>query len=478
MGEPAVRGPAAGRAETVPVDFAGDRSGQAPLTWGQRAIWNAMCRAAPNDVYYNIARLLRLDDRGRPVGLPQVTAGVAALLARHESLRTRLRAPGGAPYQEVARRGRLELTVVDAPDREQAPRAAGDLLARLAGTRFDYEGEWPLRVGVVRCGEQVTHVAVAVCHLSSDGQGAEVLVRDLRLLIRRGSAGRPPATAPLDLAREQHGPSGRRRSAAALARWEHFYRTIPPSMFPHPVAPPRRPAFWTGRLRSAALAQATGVLAAAHRVSSTTVLLAGASALLAADGGHPVAAVMPIVGNRTADAHRDLVAMLSQDSMFLLGLAECGPGARFTDLLPAAWRAAMAGYRASAYDPVAWEELRERVGRERGTEVHPYCCFNDQRFFERPAPEGPPPGAAALREAQRRTVFDFPETQDRLSCRYCVHVHEDADGLVVWLTAHTAYLPPAGIRAHLEALENLLVASACGDSPRLAELPGLLRREM
>lgn len=32
------------------------------------------------------------------------------------------------------------------------------------------------------------------------------------------------------------------------------------------------------------------------------------------------------------------------------------------------------------------------------------------------------------------------------------------------------------IRAHLEALEELITAAACGSSPLLADLPGLLGR--
>lgn len=45
---------------TVRVPFTGDRAGTAPLTWGQRAIWNAILRTAPNDIYFNIGRLLPL----------------------------------------------------------------------------------------------------------------------------------------------------------------------------------------------------------------------------------------------------------------------------------------------------------------------------------------------------------------------------------------------------------------------------------
>ncbi|WP_405455324.1 condensation domain-containing protein [Streptomyces sp. NBC_00101] len=459
--------------DVVEVPFAGDRSGTAPLTWGQQAIWNAILRTAPNDIYFNIGRLLPLPERGRTTGVTQLTAAVAALMERHEALRTRLRGTERTPEQSLSDSGRLPLTVIDEPRPEHADAAARHLLERLSATRFDYEREWPLRVGAVRSGDRVTHAVLVLCHLACDGHAAEQVVRDLRLLLVRGSAGRKPRTTPMDLSVEQHGPVGVRRSERALAHWESFYRSIPPTMFPQQAATPRTPRFWSGRLVSEALAMATDALAAAHRVSGSTVLMTGMAALVAADGGHGTAAMMPIVANRTSADHRDLVAMLSQDAPFLL---DTTGAVRFTDLLPVAWRAAMAGYRAAAYDPVAWEALRERIGRERGTPVHPYCCYNDQRFFARPPADGPPPGAEELRRARTRTRFSFPATQEWLGCRYCVHVTEEQGTLAVMLTADTAYLPPAAIRAHLEALEELITAAACGSSPLLADLPGLLGR--
>ncbi|MFD5789739.1 condensation domain-containing protein [Streptomyces sp. NPDC127037] len=457
---------------TVCVPFTGDRAGTAPLTWGQRAIWNAILRTAPNDIYFNIGRLLPLGERGRVTELPQLAIALAALMERHEALRTRLYGiEDGDPGQSLADSGALPVTVVEEADPQQAEATARALLDELSATRFDYAGEWPLRVGVVCHEGRVTHAALVLCHLAADGHAAEQVVRDLRLLVRRGSAGRAPRTTPLDLARDQHGPAGVRRSERALAHWEGFYRTMPPTMFPQETAAPRTPRFWSGRLVSEALMKAADALAGAHRISGSTVLMTGLAALVAAEGGHTTAAMMPIVANRASEDRRDLVAMLSQDAPFLL---DTTGAERFTDLLPVAWRAAMAGYRATSYDPVAWEALRERIGGERGTPVHPYCCYNDQRFFVRPPGEGPPPDAAELRAAQARTRFGFPATEEKLGCRYCVHVTEERGVLAVMLTADTAYLPPPRIRAHLWALEEMVVASACGEAPALSGLPALL----
>ncbi|MFJ3937772.1 condensation domain-containing protein [Streptomyces parvus] len=494
------------------IAFHGERSGRAPLTWGQRAIWHAIRRTAPNDHYFNIGRVLPLADRGRPVTVPEALGALARLTERHESLRTRLLLPpDGEPAQSLADAGTLSVTMTRAAGLPEAAAEAEALLGRLSATRFDYAAQWPVRAALVTVGDRVTHAVLVLCHLAADGHAAEILVRDLRLLVRRGSAGPPPASTPLDLARDQHAAAGRRRGAAALAHWEAGYRTAPPTMFPDPCAQPRTPRFWTGRLVSPALARAVGTVAAAHRVSGSTVLLTASAALVAAGEGHRTAAVMPIVGNRTAGALRDLVSTLSQDGLFVLDLAEAsgpreasglaephGPGeasgpaephgptessgtteasglaGTFTDLLPAAYRSALRAYRAAVYDPVEWDALGERLSAEYGTDVHPYCCFNDMRLVERALPEGPRATGAELAEARRRTTFGFPATQDRVACRYCLHVTEEGDALAVSLTADTAYLPPEAIQAHLYAMEELIVASAAGTPPPLTELRTLL----
>ncbi|WSY28914.1 condensation domain-containing protein [Streptomyces sp. NBC_00887] len=461
------------------VSFTGGRSGDAPLTWGQRAIWHAIGRTAPNDHYFNIGRVLPLADRGTPVDLPRLAGAVAALLVRHEALRTRIAAgDDGEPRQRLCAEGLVEVRVHDEPDPADCGAAAEDLLASLTSRRFDYAREWPVRFGAVRHEGRITHVVLALCHLATDGHGAEVLVRDLRLLARRGSAGPACAETPLDLARHQASPAGRRSGGAALAHWENGLRQAPPTMFPTPVAPPRTPRFWTGRLVSAALPRAVEALAAAHRVSGSTVLLTASAALVAADQGHSVAAVMPIAGNRAAQGHRTLVSTLSQDALFVLRMDDVpGPDADFTDLLAGAWPAALAGYRAAAYDPADWDALLERASHERGAEVHPYCCFNDMRLTERPASPRPAPDAEELVALRRRSVLDFPATQDRVACRYCLHVSGDDSALTVTLTADTAYLPPAAVQAHLRAIEEVVVSSSAGDPPRLAALPGLLATE-
>lgn len=178
--------------------------------------------------------------RLRPAGtgLPRRTP---RLPPRRER-RTRIASgDGGEPRQRLYSQGLLEVRVHDVPEPAEAPGAADALLSSLVARRFDYADEWPLRFGAVRHEGRITHVLLALCHLAADGHAAEVLVRDLRLLARRGSAGPACAGNPLDLAHHQASPAGRRSGRAALAHWERGLRAAPPTMFPTPVAEPRPP---------------------------------------------------------------------------------------------------------------------------------------------------------------------------------------------------------------------------------------------
>jgi hypothetical protein len=441
------------------VPFTGERSGTAPLTWGQRAIWHAIRRTVPNDHYFNLDRVVDLGERTVPVDT--ALGALAALAARHEALRTRL---GAAGEQVLAAGGALDVHIVDGGTDPAA--AASRIRDVLAGTAFDYHAEWPLRAALVTTGGAVSHLVLVLCHLATDGHGAEVLARDLRLLVRRGTRGlRAPETTPLDLAWEQHSPEGHRRGTAALSYWAEQFARIPATMFHTPVAPPQAPRYWTGRLVSTALSGAVDALAAQHGVSGSTVLLTAAGALAAAAGGHPTTAVMPIVGNRFTTAHRDLVSTLSQDGLFVLPVDRPTFGA----LLRPGWQAALRGYRAAAYDPAGWDAVLADAAAARGTEVHPYTCFNDMRLVD----GRPVRTATQLRALQRDTRVDFPATQERVACRYCLHVTLEAQALVVTLTADTAYLPPTAIEGHLRAIEELLVRAAGEDVPMTA-LAGLL----
>ena len=386
-----------------------------------------------------------------PLPVEAALAAVAAVMSRHASLRTQIR--GG--QQHVAGAGTLD-AVVDEAAPEGVEAAAAALSVRLAATRFRYHEEYPLRVGLVVAGGAVRAIVLAFCHLATDGYGAEIVVRDLRLALL-GRTGPVPGRVA-DLVADQQSAEGRRRSDMAVDFWADAYRRMPLSMFPTPRAEPEPVRYWVARLRSPALALACRLLAARHRVSTTAVLMAAAAAVVAADSGEPAVAMLLIAGNRVAPEHRDLVATLSQEGLFLLDTA--GAGA-LDDLFVPAWRAGLRAYRVGMYDQVVLDDTLARVSAERGELVHPYCCFNDMRLVEQ-AGVGAAPTIEQVHVARAATTLAWEPPQERVSCRFCLHVTTDDDALVIALTADTRYLPPPRIEAMLTTMERLVVESVAG----------------
>jgi hypothetical protein len=415
----------------VIIPFTGPDSGTGPLTWGQLAIWDAIERTAPDDHYFNFGRVLKVPGERT---VTETATALAALLGTHDSLRTRLDLTGAPPRQRLAAAGELPLLLsTDDPEK---------LLARLSAERFDYESEWPLRVALVTDGPRVTHVVLVFCHVAADGLGADVAVRDLRMLLLRGTAtGRPPAPSPLTLARWQAGPEGRRIAERAAALWENVPHQV---MFDRKAPTADRadgPRVWRAQLTSPALGLAARAVAARHHTSTSTVLLTATAALVNQATGQDRSVVLPIVHNRFRKDTARMVSMVSQEGVFVLDGADRG----LDDLLRAAGPASLRAYRSAFHDP---------LDRMRGDWVQPLCCFNDQRFAEpNPAPCSP----KDIRAALPATTLSWPLSQDRLNCRFCVHVSGD---LEVSLTADTDYLPRPRMERLLHDLEFLLAVEA------------------
>ncbi|MEU7984124.1 condensation domain-containing protein [Streptosporangium canum] len=425
------------------IRFSGSRSGTAPLTWGQRAIWDTIQKTAPDDHYFNFGRVLKVPRRARPLTVERAVEVLGALVERHGSLRTRL---GAGPSQILETSGAIAVTLsAGDPDR---------LLDTLAERAFDYAGEWPLRVGLVVAGGTVTHIVLVFCHLAADGLGAEAAITDLRLLLLRGAVPGSPPPSPLDLARWQRSEQGLRVARIAAEHWESEYRRIPPTMFDRPVAVPEGPPVWRAQIVSRALDLAVQRIAAVHGVSTSTVLLAASSVLVGAVTGHDVCAMLPIVGNRFRADTANAVTTLSQEGLFVLDLRG---DATFADLLRRAKPAALRAYRSAYHDPDDRDRLTARVSRERGAEIHPYCCFNDMRFVDRVDASH---DERTVRQAMKETALTWPLSQDRLNCRFCLHVTGEPGGLGVSLTADTRFLPRPAMERYLYDLESLLVEAA------------------
>ena len=155
----------------------------------------------------------------------EVAGAVAALVARHETLRTAF-VLGGQPRQRVAASGVLLLEVCSLGEGEwgpgDRPAVAGALIRWL---REPPDPGRPVRVAVAIApddGDRVIACAAGFTHLAVDHGAIEIIKRDFAglladpgLLLRARVAGRP-GHQPLDQAELEAAPAERARAEAAL----------------------------------------------------------------------------------------------------------------------------------------------------------------------------------------------------------------------------------------------------------------------
>ncbi|WP_405937293.1 amino acid adenylation domain-containing protein [Streptomyces sp. NBC_00726] len=174
------------------------RSGELPLSSGQRRLW-FLDRMHPGSPEWVAPLFLRL-----PAGLEPETVGRAldALAARHEPLRTRYRAEVGEPRQIIDAPGtaRIDLRVEDA-GRAEVPELFGEQFAR----GFDL-AEGPLwRALLVRLPGEDHLLLLTLHHITCDGWSTVVLDRELRELCAAYQDGREPVLPALTVQYADYG---------------------------------------------------------------------------------------------------------------------------------------------------------------------------------------------------------------------------------------------------------------------------------
>jgi len=373
-------------------------------------------------------------------------------MSRYQSMRTTLRFDGdGLPRQVVHASGEVSLEVVDAPPDADLAAVAKGVRERYQATDHDHATEWPVRMAVVRRDGVPAYQVMVVCHLVVDGMGALVMQDEMRTR----PAGPIAALQPLEQAREQRTPAAVRRSQAALRHWEHLLRTTPADRFAG-SGDPRTPRYWEVVRTSPALHLALGPVAARARQESSTVLLAAFAMAMSRVTGIAPLLTQLVVGNRFRPGLAESVSPVSQTALCRLDVAGCD----LDEALARTWRAALAGYKHSYYDPAALEALLERVARERPEPAVMRCGFNDRRALTREV--ATVDGAVDLRAALARTTTHVERRQDKPFDPCYLHVVQEREAIALALCADTHFLGPDEQQAVLRGVEEIIVNAAVG----------------
>jgi hypothetical protein len=442
--------------DRVIVRFEGDGSGIGELSWGQQEIWYVM-RDKNDSLPIGGVRAL-------PAGqtVADVAAGLRFIMSRHQSLRTRLHlVPGGLPRQEVHASGEIALEVVDAGDGDPA-QAAAAVVAGYMTRRFDYERDWPVRMAVITRHGAATHVAEIYCHLAMDGFGLVALRADLASYEAAGPAPAPvTAVQPLEQARRQRGPAGRRANDASMRYFERLAANAPGHQFSE-QADKQQPRFWQVSYESAAGYRASRTLAARLGVSTSPVLLGAYAVALSTLTASPSVAVQLVVNNRFRPGFGGSVSTLAQSCPCLIEVAD----ARFAEVAVRAWHGALAAYKHAYYDPAGKDEVSRRIAAERGAGLALGVFFNDRRMRTREradsvsADEAAPAEPSSLLAELARSTLTWGERNDTPADKMFLYLNDIPDTLCYELWADSHFVSPADMAALLRRIESVLVNAA------------------
>ncbi len=273
---------------TVPF-FPADPPAQdsAPLSFGQQRLW-LIDRLEPDSPLYNIPHLIRL--RG-PLDVGALGRALAAIVERHEALRTTLAMAGDEPVQCISDTPDFELPLTDLANLEDGLRET-ELLRRVnaeARRPFALTRDLMLRARLFRVASHDHALLLVLHHIAADGWSMAVLHRELGELYAAFAAGRPSPLAELPIQYADFAVWQREHLRGAeldrlLGYWKERLRGAP-ALLELPADRPRPPAqTYRGAVCSlsfpAALGAALKEFSRSRHVTLFMTLMAGFKALL------------------------------------------------------------------------------------------------------------------------------------------------------------------------------------------------------
>ena len=330
----------------------GDSEGDTvPLSFAQERLW-FLEQLRPGTAAYNMPLALRLTGA---LDLSAVEAALVALVARHDSLRTRVARIDGEPRGTIdpwiGSGSGWRLPVVDLGRLDEATRPSHlrRLLRREARRPFRLAHQLPWRATVFRLGAQDHVLAWTLHHLVADGVSLEILRHDWGRLYEVAQRSQPGETAvsplaplPLryaDFARWQRSWLRDETLDAEIDFWRRRLAGVPeilelPTDRPRPPVPSSRGASRRITL-SVPTSHALDALARSRGATRFMVLLAAYQVLLARLSNQGTVAVGSAIAGRGRWQLEGLVGLFV-NTLVLAGDifgGEATPGEGFDDLL-------------------------------------------------------------------------------------------------------------------------------------------------
>ena len=440
--------------QTIMVPFQGEGSGTEELTWGQWTVWRMMSGFGS---VFMVGGAMKLEDG---TTLEHIEHLLAFIMARHESLRTRIQTgPDGEPRQVLSASGEVGLAVIDTADGEDPAAVAEAVRERYEFEHFDIAEDWPVRMAVIRKDGVPHHFVAMYPHMVIDAYGFDALVGDLANLDRGTGAELAPrgGIQPMALARRQREAAAQRQGEASLRYWERWLREVPARRFngPHPDRDPR---WWDCTYDSRAAFLAVGAITARTGLHSGPVLLAAYAVAVARVTRSGPSVIRMVVSNRFRPDFGRSVSVVAQPGLCVFDVRGC----TFDEAIVRAWHAQIATGKNAYYDPRKMGELRERIEKERGEELDLLLYFNDRRkTLAQPVAEPDSvPDAEQLWDALPLSRLSWGIRSNAPDVRAYLDVNGSPDRVNLTLRSDTRAVSPAEQVAILRTMEEVLLAAA------------------
>jgi amino acid adenylation domain-containing protein len=439
-----------------------------PLAFAQQPLWFVQ-QWDPDSAAFNFPIAVRL--RG-PCDMALLEHSLAAIVQRHEVLRTTFPAANGQPQQLIAPGVPLRLRRVDLAALPLRVRAAqAERLARTETARpFDLERGPLLRTQVLRLDADEHVLLITLHHIVFDDWSQGVLLRELIALYTAAGAGHAAPLPPLPIQygdyatwQRQHLPGSRRDEQ--LAFWTAQLRNAPPLLevptdYPRPPIRSTRGAVHTFAI-PALVADGLNALSRPTGATLFMTLLAAFDVLLARQSGQDDIVVGAPIAGRSRSELEGMIGLFVNVLPLRMNLAGNPP---FRELLQRMRAVALAAY---AHQDVVFEQLIDALAIERDPSRHPiFQVILALQNAPMPALAG-----AGLRVE--------PLEMERTTAHYelGLSLREGADGLRGRLEYSTDLFMPATIQRLCEQFVILLAGVLADPDQRIAALPLLTAAE-
>ncbi|MCP5150487.1 MAG: amino acid adenylation domain-containing protein [Chromatiales bacterium] len=342
-----------------------------PLSFPQGRLW-FLHQLTPDSHAYNIPLALAL--RGR-LDRDALSRALAALVERHEVLRTRFDGSGDQPRQVVVAEMTVPLAFADLgalpePDRERRTQQ----LVRDAVTRpFDLQLGPPMRAELVRVEADYHLLLLTLHHIAGDGWSLGVLFRELGALYAGFAGGVAPALPELAVQYADFALWQRRRMSGARLRREMDYwleRLDGLPVLQLPTDRPRPPMLSARgdsvvRVMPSALEDALERLCRAEGATLFMTMLAGFAALLRRYSGQDELVVGSPIANRN---HAEIEGLIGFFVNVMVLRIDAGGGPTFRELIGRVRECAVGAYD---HQDVPFEALVDALEPERDPSRNP-----------------------------------------------------------------------------------------------------------